>query len=153
MPPALFSLIVLLCYIFINEAAQFVKSTYTGSTRHVFDRAPSVLVMVFAILSSLGISYLIRDHLFVKLFQTFYEHFRDYFVGTQSKSSRPLDNNVILGQGETVLKKNMEIASIVNSAYIQNENMDSLVHESNIFSVTLEVMLCFSVNRCRFQQL
>mmetsp|Transcript_42776 Transcript_42776/g.49579 ORF Transcript_42776/g.49579 Transcript_42776/m.49579 type:complete len:2326 (+) Transcript_42776:18-6995(+) len=127
--PVIFSLVMLLCYIFINEAAQFVPSLYTSTTQHVFDRAPSVLVLAFAILSSLGLSYLIRDYLFVKLFETFYEYFRGFFAKDRKAYGKPFENAVILRQGEIVLKKTMEIASIVSSVYVQNETIDSLVHE------------------------
>ena len=96
---------MLLIYIFINEAAQFEPSTYASATQHVFDRAPCVLVMVFAILASLGISYLIRDYLFVVLFETFYEHFGG-LCAVLAKESAPLENKAILRKGETAMKKN-----------------------------------------------
>lgn len=106
LPLIVASLLLVLIYIFVNEAAQFTQSTYTGSSQHVFDRVPCVLVFVYSILASLGTSFLIRDHLFAKLFGTFYDHFAAQIKENGAEyRDKILNNDLILSQGEQHLMK------------------------------------------------
>ena len=71
------SLCTLLIYIFINNAAQFVQSTYTWTTEEIFERGNSLFILFFVIVAPLGVSYLFDQHFTRRLFQTTYDYFAD----------------------------------------------------------------------------
>ena len=100
------TLLLLLIYIFINEHAQFIQSTYTKSAVHVFDRASPVLVLTFSILVSLAASYLIRDHIFAGLFESLYDYFASQVKNNPAEYVlKILNNHSIFFHGELQLLK------------------------------------------------
>lgn len=69
------SLISLLVYMFINEAAQFVDNIYTHETQAIFQRGGSILVLFFVIVFCAMISRLVKYIVAERWFRSWYNYY------------------------------------------------------------------------------
>src|SRR5690349_12661696 len=77
----LVSLGAVLAYIFINNKAQFVTSSYTTDTVQIFKRGDVVLSMAFVIAFCAALTYVIKSLLRDKAFQSLYGWCADQDAG------------------------------------------------------------------------
>lgn len=85
------SLLSLLVYMFINDAAQFVDSIYLRETQAIFERAGPITSMLFVIAFCGGLNYVILHLIQTKVFHSLYERSAEKYRLQKSQSFKNED--------------------------------------------------------------
>jgi len=84
---------------FINDAAQFVRSDYLNDTKAVFKRAAPLMSMIFVVVFCGTTNYLLRRLLKGKIFQTWSTYFAQKIADSKSEK---ITNETILAVAKKI---------------------------------------------------
>jgi len=117
------SLLSLLVYMFINDAAQFVDSIYLRETQAIFERAGPITSMLFVIAFCGGLNYVILHLIQTKVFHSLYERSAEKYRLQKSQSFK---NEDIIA-----ITKQRDLRRIIQGVYkrVSIEHVDPSIQE------------------------